>query len=162
MWPCSPPRCFSVHTTNTETLNTISARSELLSAIGLVGSFLMYFYLPSSRRLRLYLLPMMAGTLAKTPAIVFAPMLLAYMLLFEKRLSIADVFSRRSWRAVRDAVLASAPAFVIGVVTYLAGRVDERADAEPRRRKPVRLLFDPAVRMAALRTDVRLSHRFDC
>ena len=111
---------FSVHTTNTETLNTISARSELLSAIGLVGSFLMYFYLPSTRRLRLYLLPMMAGTLAKTPAIVFAPMLLAYMLLFEKRLSIADVFSRRSWRAVRDAVLASAPAFVIGVVTYLA------------------------------------------
>ena len=41
---------FSVHTTNTETLNTISARSELLSAMGVVGSFLVYLYVPASRR----------------------------------------------------------------------------------------------------------------
>jgi protein O-mannosyl-transferase len=111
---------FSAHTTNTETLNTISARSELLSAMGVVGSFLVYLYVPASRRARLYLIPMMIGALAKTPAIVFAPLFLVYLLLFEKRLSIADCFSRRSWPAVRGALLTSAPAFMIGVVTYLA------------------------------------------
>ena len=48
---------FCVHTTGTETMNLIHARSELLSAIGVVGSFLVYLYVPRSRRAHLYLLP---------------------------------------------------------------------------------------------------------
>jgi len=35
----------------------------LLSALGLVGSFVVYFYLPGSRRWHLYLLPMIIGGL---------------------------------------------------------------------------------------------------
>lgn len=111
---------FAVHTTNTETLNMIAARSELLSAMGVLGSFLLYVYVPRSRRLHLYLLPMVIGALAKTPAVIFAPLFLAYVYLFEQRLALADLFSRRAWPAVVAAIRKAAPAFVVGIVTYVA------------------------------------------
>jgi len=58
---------FCVHTANTETMNLISARSELLSTIGLLGSFLLYQRSPFARRTLLYLLPLVVGALAKAP-----------------------------------------------------------------------------------------------
>src|SRR5258705_5993426 len=105
---------FSIHTANTQTVNYISSRSELLSTLGVVGSFLVYFYLPHWRRAYLYLLPMSIGALAKSPAVMFAPLFFVYLLLFEKQLAIPDLFSRRSWQAVREAVWASLPAFIMG------------------------------------------------
>lgn len=74
---------FCVHTANTETMNLISARSELLSAIGLIGSFLLY-QRPFARRTLLYLIPLAIGALAKAPVVVFAPLLFAYAVYFEK------------------------------------------------------------------------------
>ncbi|MDH5287974.1 MAG: tetratricopeptide repeat protein, partial [Betaproteobacteria bacterium] len=109
---------YSVHTPNTETLNLIHARSELLSALGVVGSFVVYLYLPRSRPAHLYLLPMIAGAFAKTPAVMFAPLFLAYLLLFEQRLSAPDLFSPRSWPLVRAAIRKSVPAFVVGVALF--------------------------------------------
>jgi tetratricopeptide (TPR) repeat protein len=110
---------FTIHTTNTETLNLISARSELLSGLGVVGSFLVYLYVPRSRRLHLYLLPMMVGALAKTPAVIFAPLFLAYVYLFEQRLSLTDLFSHAARPAVLAAIRRSLPAFVVGIATYV-------------------------------------------
>lgn len=55
---------FCVHTVNTETMNLMHARSEILSALGIVGGFLVYAGSPRLRRLQLHLLPMAAGALA--------------------------------------------------------------------------------------------------
>lgn len=74
---------FCVHTANTETMNLISARSELLSTIGLLLSFILYQRSAFARRTLLYLLPLAAGALAKAPLVVFAPLLFAYAMLFE-------------------------------------------------------------------------------
>lgn len=74
---------FCVHTANTETMNLISARSELLSAIGLLSSFILYQRSPFARRTLLYLLPLAAGALAKAPVVVFAPLLYAYATLID-------------------------------------------------------------------------------
>jgi tetratricopeptide (TPR) repeat protein len=74
---------FCVHTANTETMNLISARSELLSTIGLLLSFILYQRSPFARRTLLYLLPLAIGALAKAPLVVFAPLLFAYAMLFE-------------------------------------------------------------------------------
>ncbi len=106
---------FCVHTTNTETMNLIHARSELLSVMGVVGSFLVYLYLPRSRHAHLYLLPMIVGALAKNQAVVFAPLFLVYLVLFEERLSVPDLFSSRSWRAAGQAVWKSLPAVIVSV-----------------------------------------------
>ena len=52
---------FCVHTANTETMNLISARSELLSTIGLLGSFLLFQRCAFERRTFLYRIPHAIG-----------------------------------------------------------------------------------------------------
>jgi len=76
---------FCVHTANTETMNLISARSELLSTIGLLGSFVLYQRSAFARRTLLYLVPLAIGALAKAPLVVFAPLLFIYAMLFEEQ-----------------------------------------------------------------------------
>ena len=110
---------YSVHTTNTETLNLMHARSELLSGLGVVVSFLVYIYLPRSRRTYLYVLPMMIGALAKSPAVMFAPLFLVYLVLFEQRLSLPDLFTSRSWPRLREALWKSLPVFIVGVLEFI-------------------------------------------
>lgn len=76
---------FCVHTANTETMNLISARSEFLSTIALLASFLLFLHSPFARRTLLYLVPLAIGALAKAPLVVFAPLLFAYLVLYEKK-----------------------------------------------------------------------------
>lgn len=110
---------FCVHTGNTQTGNWIHARSELLSGLGVLGAFLIYIYRPSWRRYYLYLVPMLIGALAKTPTVMFAPLLLVYILLIERQLSLDEVFSPRTWPEVRSALISVAPAFVLAALLYL-------------------------------------------
>jgi hypothetical protein len=81
---------FCLHTANTETMNLISARSELLSTVGLLGSFVLFQRSPFARRTLLYLLPLAAGALAKAPLVVFAPLLFLYIRWFDDK--------KRAWR----------------------------------------------------------------
>jgi Flp pilus assembly protein TadD len=97
---------FCVHTANTETMNLISARSELLSALGLLGSFLLYQRSRFARRTLLYLVPLAIGALAKAPVVVFAPLLFLYVLLIERE---------TARRALRTAL----PPLVLGVALLL-------------------------------------------
>ena len=95
---------FCVHTANTETMNLISARSELLSAIGLLGSFVLFQRSPFARRTLLYLIPLALGSLAKAPVVVFAPLLFFYVRWFEEK--------RNAWR---DAV----PPLILGIIAIV-------------------------------------------
>jgi tetratricopeptide (TPR) repeat protein len=97
---------FCVHTANTETMNLISARSELLSTIGLLGSFLLYQRSPFARRTFLYLVPLAIGALAKAPLVVFAPLLYFYVRLFEQQPP------KRALRII-------APSLVLGIALLL-------------------------------------------
>jgi hypothetical protein len=74
---------FTVHTANSETANYISARSEILSAMGVVGALLLYIYRPQSRRYYLYLIPMVLGALAKASADVRAALVRVHPVLRE-------------------------------------------------------------------------------
>lgn len=91
---------FCLHTANTETMNLISARSELLSALGLLGSFVLFQRSPFARRTLLYLVPLAIGALAKAPLVVFAPLLYVYVRWFDDEK-----------RAVRETI----PPLVLGV-----------------------------------------------
>lgn len=93
---------FCIHTANTETMNLISARSELLSTIGLLGSFVLYQRSAFARRTLLYLVPLAIGALAKAPLVVFAPLLFFYAMLFE---------GQPPRRAARTAL----PALILGI-----------------------------------------------
>jgi hypothetical protein len=91
---------FCVHTANTETMNLISARSELLSTIGLLLAFILCQRSPFARRTLLYLLPLAVGALAKAPLVVFAPLLFAYAMLFEGQ------SPRRAFRTMLPSLIA--------------------------------------------------------
>ena len=102
---------FCVQTSNTETLNFIAARSELLAGIGIVSAFLVYLRFPAWRSTGLHLVPMILGALAKVHAVVYAPLLFAYVWVFgEEDQPIART---------RRAVAATRPAFVVAGLTYL-------------------------------------------
>ncbi|HEX7809888.1 MAG TPA: hypothetical protein VF608_14225, partial [Thermoanaerobaculia bacterium] len=93
---------FCVHTANTETMNLISARSELLSTIGLLASFVLYQRSAFARRSLLYLVPLAIGALAKAPLVVFAPLLFAYALLIERK-------------SPRDGMRVAVPSLILGI-----------------------------------------------
>ncbi|HXA19165.1 MAG TPA: tetratricopeptide repeat protein [Thermoanaerobaculia bacterium] len=94
----------SIHTVNTETMNLISARSEELSAIATLAAFLLIQFSPRSRRWHLYLIPIAIGALAKAQIVIFAPLLLVYLILIEGR----SVRKKGTWAAVVPSLLAGA------------------------------------------------------
>ncbi len=93
---------FCVHTANTETVNYLSSRSSLLATLGVVGAFVTYQLWPGGRRTHLYLLPMIAGGLAKPLAVMFAPLLLVYRLFFEESLGFDAASSANGRRRIRS------------------------------------------------------------
>ena len=106
---------FCVHTVNTEAMNLMHVRSEILSALGLVAGFLVYLGSPRLRRLQLHLVPMAVGALAKSPAVLFAPLLFVWEFLAPpKDGPVAPSFLSR----VRTAFRASAPAFVAALAVF--------------------------------------------
>ena len=106
---------FCVHTANTETMNLMHARSEILSALGIVGGFLVYLGAPRLRRFQVHLVPMAAGALAKTPAVLLAPLLFVWELLAPGQESTE---ARSLASRLKSAFRATAPAFVAGVALF--------------------------------------------
>ena len=104
---------YGLHPLCAETVNYVIQRGEILSAIGVVGTLLLYARVPRWRRFGVYLVPLVFGALAKPPALI-APLLLGiYVWLFE----IDDPPSRRAARSRWPTVLkAMAPSLVVAVL----------------------------------------------
>ena len=103
---------FSVHTANTETLNFISSRSEELSVMGVVGSFLVWYAWPRARTSGLHLVPMFLGALAKVHAVMYGPLLFAAVWLEQPE---ATSVRERT----RDAIRRTWPALAAVVAVYV-------------------------------------------
>jgi Flp pilus assembly protein TadD len=110
---------FAVHLGNSEVGNYLSARSEALSAAGVIGALLLYARGGRWRRWHLYLIPMALGALAKTPAVLFAPLLLCWTLLIEEQLSPAALQTPDGRASIRRAAIGVIPAFVAAIAVYL-------------------------------------------
>jgi tetratricopeptide (TPR) repeat protein len=75
---------YGLHPVCAETVNYIIQRADLYSTLGIVAGIVIYARAPRLRRFGLYLLPPLIGMLAKAPGLVFAPILLAYILLIDR------------------------------------------------------------------------------
>jgi protein O-mannosyl-transferase len=105
---------YGLHPVCAETVNYIIQRADVLSTLGIVASLCAYG-VPFLRRSLLYLVPALLGLLAKQSALVFAPILFVYVLLFEQRASLLFWRDREAWgRALRVSV----PAFILCVGFY--------------------------------------------
>ncbi|MEY2489050.1 MAG: protein O-mannosyl-transferase [Verrucomicrobiota bacterium] len=75
---------YGLHPANADTVNYIIASSEVISMLGVIASFAVYFAFPQLRRYYLYVLPAAIAILAKPTAAIFPVLLAVYWLLFEQ------------------------------------------------------------------------------
>jgi Flp pilus assembly protein TadD len=75
---------YGLHPANADTVNYIIASAEILSTLGIVGSFAIYFAFPDLRRCFLFVLPAAVAILAKPPAAIFPVLFAIYLLLFSR------------------------------------------------------------------------------
>lgn len=110
---------YLLHPANAETINYIIARSDLQSTFFVILGFVMYIFSPFCRRTFLYLIPVGIGALAKPPAVMFAPMLFFYIVLFEQKISLYDLFRISRLNLLWKCILKTIPAFVFCAGMYL-------------------------------------------
>ncbi len=110
---------YMLHPAIAETVNYIIARSDVQSTLAVVAGFVLYLYSPFCKKTFIYLIPVGIGALAKPPAVMFAPLFFVYILLFEEKLSLVDIFKRAHFKQLWNGVLRSLPAFIFCGVMYL-------------------------------------------
>jgi tetratricopeptide (TPR) repeat protein len=110
---------FAIHTANTETMNLMSARSEILSALGLVLAFLAYFSLKGRKGTIVSILAMTAGALAKVPAVLYGPLVFLWNLIPPQGEPERGYGEPRLLPRIRRALAAAAPALIAGALVFL-------------------------------------------
>lgn len=78
-----PVAIYGLHPVSAETVNYVIQRGDLYATLGVVAGLVVYAWKPDLRRFGFYLLPALAGMLAKPSALVFAPILAAYIFLID-------------------------------------------------------------------------------
>jgi protein O-mannosyl-transferase len=110
---------YMLHPANAETINYIIARSDLQSTFFVILGFVLYIFSPFCKRFFLYLIPVGIGALAKPPAVMFAPLLFFYILLFEQKLSLMDLFRLRNTKLIFQIIVRLLPVFIFCAAMYL-------------------------------------------
>jgi len=110
---------YALHTANAETINYIISRSDVISTFCIVASFAIYILYPRLRNKFLYVIPAIIGVFAKETVLVLPILLFFYIILFEKNLSITDLFKRKNFKIFYKTLFIIAPLLiVIAVVQY--------------------------------------------
>lgn len=103
---------FLLHTANAETINYVISRSDVLSTFFITAAFAVYVLYPDRRKWYLYVILAIIGVFAKETVLVLIIVLFFYILLFEKQLSVAELFKARNFKTVLNVVLALLPVFI--------------------------------------------------
>ncbi len=104
---------YGLHPALAETINYIYQRGDSLSTLFVVAAFYIYITFPEKRNKYLYLIPALIGILAKEPATMFAPILFFYVLLFETKNSLYDIFTKKGWSVILTVLRQTLPAFIV-------------------------------------------------
>jgi len=104
---------YALDPANADTVNYIIASADVISTLGVIASFAVYFAFPRLRGYHLYVLPAAIAILAKPPAAIFAVLFAVFRLLF------ADHEIAGSRPQARARLVEAAPAFVACAVVLL-------------------------------------------
>ena len=91
---------FGLHKVDAETLNYVIARSDVLSTFMIVLSLYIYIAWPTKRKYCFYIIPAFLGVFAKETVLVLVILMFFYILLFEKKLSLVELFSKKHYTAI--------------------------------------------------------------
>ena len=114
---------FCLHAANAETINYVIARSDSFSTLMIVLSMVIYLYKPDWRKKLIYLLPVIIGFFVKEPTVMVAPLLLIYILLFEKNNSIIKWFSAEGIKDAFSAALKFLPLFILVILLFALSKL---------------------------------------
>jgi tetratricopeptide (TPR) repeat protein len=107
-----------LHPANAETVNYVSARSDVQSTFFVVLGLVLYQYSSFCRKYFVYLIPIVIGGLAKPTVVMFAPILLFYMLLFEEQLDLYQIFKKEFFKKTVQSLIKALPSFIVCVILY--------------------------------------------
>lgn len=118
---------FSIHTAMAETLNYIISRSDVLSTFFVLLSFYVFVALPTKRKWFLYVIPAIVAVFTKEIIPSLIVILFFYLLLFEKKLSIPDLFKRKNFGQIINVFVTLLPLIVaVGIAQlYTLSRMKE-------------------------------------
>ena len=108
---------FMLHPVCAETINYIIQRGDSLSTFFVVLGLVMYIVSPLSRKFYLYLVPVVLGILTKPSALMFAPILFCYIVLFESEVGFGSFLTNKNGSLVK-AGLGTIAAFVLCILGY--------------------------------------------
>lgn len=122
---------FGIHTVGAETLNYIISRSDVLSTFFIVASFLTYVAWPEKRKYLIYILLAVVGIFAKETVPVLPILLFFYIILFEKQLSLRDIFRREHIGKAGHAIWVLLPLVIViaGVQLYTLSKMEAQGAA---------------------------------
>src|SRR5690606_30097612 len=110
---------YALHTANAETINYVISRSDVLSTLCIAASFLMYIGLPNLRKRYLYIIPALIGVFAKETVLVLVIVLFFYIILFERKLSVAQLFVPRNFKFVFKTIVELLPLLVVVLIAQV-------------------------------------------
>ena len=105
---------YMLHPALAETINYVISRSDTLSTLFVVMAFVVYQYSATARKYYLYLIPFLIGCMAKPPAVMFAPILVVYHILFEQKVALYDL-TKFKWKRLFSVAI---PAFTLVIAIY--------------------------------------------
>jgi protein O-mannosyl-transferase len=107
---------YMFHPANAETINYIIARSDLQATFFVLLAFVLFIFSPFCRKYFIYLVAVGLGTLAKPPAVMFAPMLFFYVLMFEQKASLSELLNKK---VLAPTILKTMPALFFCAIMYM-------------------------------------------
>ncbi|HLP19924.1 MAG TPA: tetratricopeptide repeat protein [Chitinophagales bacterium] len=121
---------FMLHPACAETINYIIQRGDSLSTFFVVLALVMYGLSPVCKKYYLYLIPVALGCLTKPSALMFAPILVAYSVLFEEELSFTEFLSNKKGALGRVTLVSIASFVVVGALYALMMKMQSASYVE--------------------------------
>src|SRR5438876_5610977 len=112
---------YALHPANADAINYIIVSAEVISTLGVIASFAVYFAFPRVRRYYLYVLPAAIAILAKPTAAIFPVLFAVFCLLFPDP-AVAGRRSRERERHVDVAMLVVICAVLLLYVQHMTPR----------------------------------------
>lgn len=110
---------YMIHPVMAETVNYIIARSDIQSTFFVLLAFVIYQYSSIAQKYFLYLIPVILGMLSKPTAIMFGPLFLCYLLLFESNVNFIEITKQNGFIKALSSLKKVIPTFLVCFILYI-------------------------------------------
>ncbi len=118
-WALGVTTFFGLLTVNAETVNYIIQRAEITAALFVLAGLAAFLQGGAWRKWHMYLIFPFIGFFAKEMTLVFAPLLLLYLLIFEEQVFLLHFYKKATFKKCLAAFIKAIPAFVLTIAFYV-------------------------------------------